>query len=157
MAVQNLVSAVISPELKTSVVTKITDLKNDLSFITSIPASEKRDYIGVGNSMLPFLDNAYNTAVAHPEILSAIFDKDEFLKDYQLAKNLLPIANALNELTSAVQNTLFAAQSDAMVASLEVYASVKQNENKIAGLDTVAAQMKGFFKKAKKKEETKPQ
>jgi hypothetical protein len=150
MATQNLVSASISPELKTSIMAKLNGLKNDLGFVVSLLPQQKNEYLKVGNVMLPFLDKAYNAATAHPEILSSVFDKDEFIKDYQLTKELIPIANQLSELTSAVEATLYAANSDSMVEALEVYAAVQQNKDKVPGLDTVAAELKAFFKKGKK-------
>jgi hypothetical protein len=156
MGIQNLISAVISPELKTSVMTKLTGLKTDLSFVISISPEEKNDYLKVGNVMLPFLDKIYNAVEAHPEILPSIFNKDEFVKDYQLTKELVPILNSLAELTSAVQNTLYAANSDSMVEALEIYAAVQHNKDKIAGMDIIAAELKEFFKKSKKTTTTTP-
>jgi len=150
MANQNLVSAVISPELKTSIVTKLSGLKTDLSFVISLLPSEKNEHVKVGNVMLPFLDKAYSAAQAHPEILPSVFDKDEYGKDYQLTKDLIQIYNQLGELKSAVEATLYAAGSDTMVESLEVYAFVQQYRDKIPGLDIVADELKAFFKKSKK-------
>lgn len=150
MATQNLVSDVISPELKTSVLTKLSEIKNDLDFLVTLLAEKKNDYLKVGNVMLPFLDKAYNVAATHPEILPAIFDKEEYAKDYQLTKDLVPIVNAVSELNSSLENTLYAASSDTMVESLEVYSVVQQNKDKVPGLDVVAAELKEFFKKNKK-------
>ncbi len=70
--------------------------------------------------MLPFLNKAYNAAVLHPVILPSVFDKDEFMKDSQLTKELVPIGNLLSELTSAVEVTLYAAGNDSMVEVLEI-------------------------------------
>jgi hypothetical protein len=150
MATQNLVSAVISPELKNSVLTKLSEIKNDLDFLVTLLAEKKNEYLKVGNAMLPFLDKAYNAAATHPEILPSIFDKEEYTKDYQLTKDLVPIVNAVSELKSSLENTLYAAGSDTMVESLEVYSVVQQNKDKVPGLDVVAAELKEFFKKSKK-------
>jgi len=104
----------------------------------------------VGNVMLPFLEKAFNTVAEHPEILPSVFDKDEFIRDYQLTKDLVPISNLLNELTSAIENTLYAANSDCMVEALEVYAAVQQNKDKVPGLDVISAELKAFFKRSRK-------
>jgi hypothetical protein len=150
MASQNLVSFSISPELKTAINTKIAGLKNDLSFAVSLTPEEKREYFAVGNVMLPFMDKAHDVVTAHPEILPGIFDKDEFLKDYQLTKDLTLIASQLTELSSAVNDTLYAANSDTMVESLEIYAAGQKNQDKIPGLAVLIAEMKEFFKKSKR-------
>jgi hypothetical protein len=150
MGIQNLISAVIGSDLKTSVLTKLNSVKTDLNFLITMLPEQKNDYLKVGNVMLPFLDKIYSAAETHPEIMPAIFDKEEFKKDYQLTKDLAPIVNLLNELTSAVEATLYAANSDTMVEALEVYAAIQQNKDKVAGLDVIAADLKEFFKKSKK-------
>ena len=150
MASQNLVSAVLPPELKNSIVTKLSSLKSDFNFLISILPGEKNEHVKVGNVMLPLLDMARDVVATHPEIISAIFDKEEFIKDYQLTKDLAPISTQLMELAAAVETTLFAANSDAMVGALEVYAAVLQNEDKVPGLDVIAAQMREFFKRPKR-------
>ena len=150
MCAQNLVSAVISPELKTSITTKLEGLKTDLNFVISLLPEEKNEFLKVKNVMMPFLDKTYDAATSHPEILPGVFDKDEFVKDYQLTKDLAPIVAQLEELTSAISNTLYAANSDTMVEALEVYAAVQQNKDKVPGLDTIAAELKGFFKRTRK-------
>ena len=112
MASQNLVSAVISPELKSSITAKLDGLKTDLGFVITLTPEEKNEYIKVKNVMLPFLDKAYDVVKAHPEIMPSIFDKDEFFNDYQLTKDLFPIANKLEEMAQSLSNTLYAANSD---------------------------------------------
>ena len=151
MASQNLVSVVLTEEKNTSINSHLAGLKADLDFTVQLEPEEKQDYFKVGNAMLPFIDLAYRVVSDHPEILPGIFDKDEFEKDYQLAKALSPINANLNEITKAVDNTYFAAASDAMAAALEVYAAARQNQDKIAGLDVTASSMGEFFKKTKKK------
>lgn len=150
MCAQNLVSAVISPELKASITSKMEGLKTDLNFVISLLPEKKNEFLKVKNVMMPFLDKTYDAATAHPEILPGVFDKDEFVKDYQLTKDLAPIVTQLETLTSAISNTLYAANSDTMVEALEIYAAVQQHKDKVPGLDTVAAEMKEFFKKTKK-------
>ena len=158
MPAQNLVSAKLSPELKAAVMEKITGINADLNFVISILAGEKNEYIKVGNVMLPFLDKAHNIATAHPEILPGVFDKEEYEIDYQLTKDLIPIAAGIAELNSSIQATLFAANSDTMVESLEVYAAAQQNQHKVSGLEVEVAEMKSFFKRSRKtKTEEKPQ
>ncbi|MCL6099011.1 MAG: hypothetical protein M1391_10590 [Bacteroidetes bacterium] len=88
MCTQNLVSAVISPELKTSITTKLEGLKTDLNFVISLLPEKKNEVLKVKNVMMPFLDKTYDAATSHPEILSAVFNKDEFVKDYRNGASL---------------------------------------------------------------------
>jgi len=107
-----------------------------------------------GNAYLLFIDMAYQTMIAHPEILSGVFDKEEFQKDYALLSALRPIFNQINELAEGIQKTFMAVGSDAMIAALDVYSSVKQNKDKVPGLSVTADQMSEFFKRTRTKSDT---
>lgn len=108
---------------------------------------EKKDYFKVGNTYIPFIDKAYQTVCDHPEIMSGLFNMDEYKKDYQLSKDLQPILTQINELSTALQSTIFAVQSDCMAESLEIYSSVQQNKDRVAGLNAYYDDLKVFFKK----------
>ena len=71
--------------------------------------------------------------------------------DYTLSKDLTAIVSQIDQLADSLNNTLLAVNSDAMSSALEVYAAVKQNRDKVPGLNVVAEEMSEFFKKAKKK------
>ena len=146
---QNLVSAVLTPEVQDGVIGKIDSINTDLNFLITLQPDEKNDYVKVGNTFLPFIDKAYAVVTAHPEIMPGVFDLDEYKNDYQLAKGLGEILRALRELTESVEDTYFAATNDSMKGSLDVYSSVQYNKNKIPGLDTEASAMKQFFRKSK--------
>jgi hypothetical protein len=148
---QNLVSASLTPEVKTEILQKLTEIKNALDFLLSLQPKEVRSLFKPGNTFAPLIDKAYHVVVDHPEILPAIFDKEEFIKDYLLSKDLTPIDNQINELSESVTKTLMAINSDALNETMEVYAAVKQNKDKVPGLNVVAEEMAEFFKKAGKK------
>ena len=150
MALQNLVSAVLTPEKKAGVLEKALGIKSDLNFVISLPPSEKKDYVKVGNTFIPFIDKAYNIILQHPEIMPGTFNLEEFKHDYLLGKDLGEILGVLHEITLSVEDTYYAVNSDSMVESLEVYAAVQNNVNKVPGMDSTAADMKTFFKKSKK-------
>lgn len=148
---QNLISATLSGEDAASVQENLASAKSKLSFLLSLGKDDVVTLFKVGNAYLPFIDLAYQTVVSHPEILPAVFDKAEFLKDYELLKKLRPIFNQMNELAEAVQKTFMAVGSDTLVAALEVYDAVKQHKDKVPGLDATATDMAVFFKKSKSK------
>ena len=75
--------------------------------------------------------------------------KEEFLKDYELFNKLRPVYNLMNELAEGLQKTFTAVGSDTLVAALDVYASVKQNKDKVPGLSVMNDELATFFKKAK--------
>jgi hypothetical protein len=148
---QNLVSATISAEDVEKVTQNLSEIKGVLQFLTTLQSDDIQGLFKVGNNYQPFIDQAFLAAKSHPEILPGIFDKDEFLRDCDLIKALRPIVTQIKELNDSLQNTFFAANSDAMVGALEVYSAVKQNRDKVPGLNVVADDMAVFFKKSPKK------
>lgn len=148
---QNLISATFSAEDAAAVNQNLADAKSKLNFLLSMQTADVISILKVGTAYLPFIDMAYQTVIAHPEILSGVFDKEEFLKDYALLNALRPILNQINELAEGIQKTFMAVGSDTLTAALEVYTSVKQNKDKVPGLSVTADEMGAFFKKAKTK------
>lgn len=148
---QNLISAALSAEDAAAIQKSLTDAKAKLSFLLSLQTEDISTLFKVGNAYLPFIEKTYQTVVAHPEILPAVFEKDEFMKDYNLLTSLRPIFNQINELAESVQKTFMAVGSDTMVAALEIYSAVKQNKDKVPGLAVTADEMGLFFKKTKVK------
>lgn len=151
---QNLISATLSAQDAAEVQQLLSDAKAKLSFLLSLQTDDTITLFKVGNVYLPFIDLAYQTAIAHPEILPGVFDKDEFIRDYTLLSALRPIFNQMNELLESLQKTFMAVGSDAMIEALEVYSAVKQNKDKVPGLAATAEQMAVFFKKSKPKTES---
>lgn len=153
MPTQNLISATLSPEAKAEVVQKLADVKSRLNFLVSLNPAEIQSLVKAGNVLTPFVDLAHQVASEHPEILPGVFDLAEFRRDYALIKDLSQIESLLSQLTESVQNTLLAVNSDALTASLDVYAAVRQNRDKVPGLNVTADSMGVFFKRAKRKPE----
>jgi hypothetical protein len=148
---QNLISASLSAEDAATVQQSLADAKQRLSFLLSLQTDDMISLFKVGNAYLPFIEKAYQTMQAHPEIIPPVFEQNEFASDYQLLNSLRPIFNQINELAESIQKTFTAVGSDAMVASLEIYSAVKQNKDKVPGLAATANEMAVFFKKSKAK------
>jgi len=154
---QNLVSGALSTEQKAQIGQGLAAIKAGLPMIITLQPEQKREFVRVGSTFLPFIEIAHGVSVDHPEIMSGVFNLAEYNRDYALSIDLLPILNQLNELAESVQDTIFAANSDAMAESLEVYAAVQANTDKVPGMDTIAAKMAAFFKKSRTQSPTPPQ
>jgi uncharacterized protein YfkK (UPF0435 family) len=155
MPVQNLISATIPAETKEDILQKLAEIRTKLDFLLTLQPDEIQGLFKAGNAYAPFIEKAYNVVKAYPQIMAGVFDHEEFKKDYELVKDLTIITNYVLELADALSNTLMAANSDAMANSLEVYAAVKQNCDRVPGLNVVSEEMAGFFKKSRKKGEKK--
>lgn len=151
MAQQNLVSASLSAEAKAEIVKDLAEIKKRLGFLTSLGKKEVKTLFKAGNGYAPLLDKAYQTVSDNPDIMPRVFSLEEFRKDYQLYKDLAPIASQIEQLSGSLQNTMIALASDTLVATLEIYQAVKANKNKVPGLDTVAEDMSAFFVKQRAK------
>lgn len=151
MTTQNLISANLTADVKTEVLQALTTIKTKLDFLLTLQPDEVRGLFKAANGFAPFLEKANNTVTDHPDIMPKVFGIAEFQKDYQLSKDLTPIANQINELANSIQNTLTAVNSDALISALDIYAAVKQTRDKVPGLNVVAEEMAVFFQKANKK------
>jgi hypothetical protein len=150
MAMQNLVSAVFTPEAQAGVTQGITGIKSKMDFLIILQPNQKNQLMKVGDIHAGFIKDAQQVMSDHPDIMSPLFNLTEFQKDCSLSESLAPILNQLAELTESVEDTLFAANSDSMCAALEVYGAVQANKDKVPGMDTIAAKMAAYFKKPKR-------
>ncbi len=146
---QNLISAVITAEDVALINGAIETIKQKLPFLITFTENQKKEIHKLGNTLKPFVDDAAGAVNLYPQIMSGTFDKEEYLRDYQLYKTLSEIDGKLASLYSAIEDTLTAAGSDTLGGSLQVYTAVQGNKKKIPGLDTVAAKMQVFFEKKK--------
>ena len=83
------------------------------------------------------MDQAHQAVTQHPDIMPRVFNTEEFKRDYSLVKDLQPLLAQVNQLAEGMQNTLLATNSDALSASLEVYAAVRQHRDKVIGLNVL--------------------
>ena len=97
------------------------------------------------------MEKAHNVVNDHPDILPRVFDAQEFKRDYELSKDLVPILDQVNQLADSLRDTQMAVNSDAVAGALEVYQAVKLNKDRVPGLNVVAEEMSVFFRKAQRK------
>lgn len=151
---QNLISAALSAEDAAAVQESLATAKEKLGFLLSLQTEDVVTLFKAGNAYLPFIDKAYQTMLAHPEILPPVFNQEEFAQDYNLLNSLRPIFTQIDELAESIRKTFTAVGSDSLVSALEIYSAVKQNKDKVPGLAATAAEMAVFFKKTKTKATT---
>ncbi len=151
---QNLISASLSAADATAISESLSNVKAKMPFLSTLQKTETNSLFKVGNAYLPLIDKIHQVVITHPEILPAIFDKEEFLRDYELFNAIRPIFNQINELAEGIQKTFTAVGSDTLVAALEVYSSVKQNKDKVPGLSVMNDEIAVFFKRSRQKAES---
>lgn len=149
---QNLISASLSATQKTEIHTLLGTVKSKLSFLKSFQPEDIVTIVKAGDNFYPLLGISHEVVNKHPEILAGVFDKEEFNKDYELYEALRSILLEINEIQESLKRTTIATSSDLMVATLEVYGSVKQNKDKVPGLNATYERMKVFFSRSKRKD-----
>ncbi len=151
MSIQNVISATLSEADKNDILNKLASIRGQLNFLITLDAAQIKGLFKAGNGYSAFINKANSAAASHPDILPRVFSVEEFVKDCALIEALTPIQNQMNELAKGVQDTLTAAHSDALVQALEVYAAVKQHQDKVPGLATTCEELSVFFQHSSRK------
>jgi hypothetical protein len=150
MAYQN-ISAVIPQADIDAVKAAITTINTKLPFLVTLDGSERQALFKLGAKSADFVNDASSAAVSFPTILPPSFDKTEYAKDTALFKTLGELKMLLDSVTEKVDNTYLAVGSEAMQASLEVYAYVQTAKERTPGLASVGEKLQERFKKERKK------
>jgi hypothetical protein len=149
MAYQN-ISYELSEATFNEIKAAIATINAKLPFLIALDAKEISGLIKLGPKSADFVADASSAATNFPEILPPSFDKAEFAKDTTLFKFLSEIKINLDSLVEKVNNTYTAVGSEAMKASLEVYAYVQAAQDRTPGLKSVAEKLKDRFRKSNK-------
>jgi hypothetical protein len=132
----------------------IATINAKLPFLVTLDGDERRGLVKLGPKSVDFVDDASTTVTSFPNIVPASFDKEEYAKDTGLFKALSEIKFLVDSLSEKIDNTYLAVGSEAMTASLEVYAYVQTAKGRTPGLDSAAQKLKDRFKGQGKKKGT---
>ena len=155
MPYQNISVSLVQADVD-AIKTAIATINSKMPFLVTLDGAEKQSLVKLGSKSADFVSDASAAVAGFPQILPPSFDKTEYGKDTALFKVLGDIKLQLDSLTEKVNNTYTAVGSEAMQASLEVYAYVQTAKDRVPGLRSVADKLKERFKGQtgrKKKEE----
>jgi hypothetical protein len=142
----NNISASISPEKMQAIKEAIKLIGDDLPFLISLTADEKRGLIKLGPKSVDFVRDCANVANNYPQILPVGFDATELGKDSLLFEQLSEVKMLLNSLNEKINDTTTAVGNEAMKSSLTVYDYVKTAAKSQPGLKSVAEDLQKRFK-----------
>jgi hypothetical protein len=97
-----------------------------MPFLLKLDPSVKKTMPALDDSHAPFVAKCLQYAQKDAKIVPPYVDLAELNKDFTLFTNLQNIAREINRLADMVNDTRIAAGSDAYVAALSIYNSVKQ-------------------------------
>ena len=153
---QNLISGSLSAEDQQAIQDALEVINSKMPFLSAMQNVDVSKFFKPGNAYQPLLNLAMRTADTHPDILPAVFNREEFKKNSELYAAVAPIAMRVSMLHTGLQKTQIAVGSDTLKGALEVYAAVKQHKNKVPGLSAVYDEMRVFFRKNKIKTTSAP-
>lgn len=146
MAYQN-ISHSMSEEDINAVKNAIATIEGTMPFLVNLNTNEIRTMVKLGSRSVDFVQDAAQAVSNFGDILPPSFDKEEYIRDTALFKNLTEIKMLVDSLSEKVNNTYTAVGSEAMSSSLEVYAYVQTAATRVPGLASVAAKLKERFKR----------
>jgi hypothetical protein len=121
-------------------------INTTLPFLITLGVEERKALFKLGPKSADFVQDASTAAANFPNILPVSFDRVEYDKDTTLFKALADIKFMVDSLQEKLDNTYMAVGSEAMIASLEVYAYVQTAADRTPGLKTVAEKLKDRFR-----------
>ena len=121
----NRINATLSDEQRRQALAALASLNDALPFLIDLSADERNSMAKFGDKNRSFVVKALAIAENHPEILPRSLDLDELRADVELVESLYPLRNAVEALLGRLDNTYFAAGSEAYVSALLVYQYAK--------------------------------
>lgn len=149
---ENRIDASLSPADQKAVMQAIATIKEKLPFLIDLSKEERIALPKLGDKSRAFVVKALEVATQNPDVLPRTFDIEEMRRDVELFEALYPIMLSLSQLQQLIDDTYFAAGSEAYVAALAVYQYAKVSGN-TQGLDAALDELgRRFARKSKKQE-----
>jgi hypothetical protein len=121
----NRIDAAFTADQRDKAKTALATLAETLPFLIDLSAEDRASLPKFGEKNRSFVVKALAIAEGHREILPASFSLDEFRTDVELLESLYPLRNAVEALFGKIDDTYFAAGSEAYAAALLVYQYAK--------------------------------
>lgn len=121
----NRIDAAITPDQHARAQAALTALTDALPFLIDLADGERTAMVKFGEMNRSFVVKALAIAEAQPEILPSGFSLPEFAADVALVEDLYPVRHRLETVFRKLDDTYFAAGSEAYAAALLVYQYAK--------------------------------
>jgi len=136
---ENRISITISPEDNAKVKAAIDTLHTTLApFLVALNPNERRTLPKVSDGTLPFVQKALEYAQTNAQFVPAYVDVAELKTDVDAVSTLLQFLRPLEQLFEILDDTVMLSGSEAYVAALAFYNSVKQaTKMKVPGAEPI--------------------
>ena len=102
----------------------LTDILNP--YLVALTSEQRKTLPKMGDGTEPFVAKVMDYTDSSPQFTPPYVDKNEMQKDWAAVNDLLPLFRGISQLDSNLNDTVMLAGSEAYVASLSYYNSVKQ-------------------------------
>ena len=126
MAQQNLISVEIPADVLQSVNDGLAKIMSDLEpFLVSLTADQKMGMVKMGDGTVAFVNKALSYIDTNPEFIPPFLSAAEMKIDGVAVAQLAPVVKQIAQLAANLEDTLMLCGSEAYLASLIYYNSVK--------------------------------
>jgi hypothetical protein len=153
---ENRISIKISDADKATAQAAITTLKNTLTpYLIALSNDDRQTLPKMGDSNLPFVQKAVDYSVTNPQFVPAYIDVPELKVDVDAVGDLLDFFRPLEQVYSNLNDTIMLSGSEAYVAALAYYNSVKlATKMKVPGAEAIYNDLSQRFVKPNAKPAT---
>ena len=125
-------------------------IQNTLSkYLIALTPKEKQHLPKMSDGTLPFVEKSLAYSQSNKEYVPPYLDADELGRDVQAVEDLTVLYRSVKQLGSKLEDTILLAGSEAYVASLSYYNSVKMAAKlDVPGAKTIYADLKQRFAKS---------
>lgn len=142
----NRISAVLTAQNKTAILSKITEIKALLPFLINLTKAERIQLPKLGPASLAFDEHCASYMNSAPNLVPPYVDAAEVSKDRALRVDLAEVARELRKLLEQVDDTVMLVGSEIWMADLSFYQTVRHAARRdVAGADTVYDDLKERF------------
>ena len=94
-------------------------------YVVALTAEQRRTLPKMSDGTVPFVEKVLDYAEGDPNFVPPFMDVPEMKKDFEATEQLMPILRTVEQLANNLSDTTMLAGSEAYVASLSYYNSVK--------------------------------
>ncbi|MEL6560634.1 MAG: hypothetical protein AAFQ94_20750 [Bacteroidota bacterium] len=149
MSFENKVSIVVTEDEKTQLTNALGIINGILdSKLVTLTVQERREYPKMSDGTVPFVRKALEYATSNPEFIPKFVDSGELKVDIEAVDDLNNIIRPINQLKERLDDSILLSGSEAYVAALAYYNTVKVGAKmNVPGAKAIANDLKKRFMK----------
>lgn len=127
MSTNNQISIEIPQAILDEVYADLQNCKTKLApYLQGLSFDQKKSLFKMGDKTVATVQKVKSYTDTNPEFIPAYMNTAEFAKDETVVTQLDPLVNLANQLASDISDTMMLAGSEALVAALLYYGTVKE-------------------------------